>query len=184
MKGKMAILGLILIFLILNVLDLVLTVMAIENGKGTEANPFMAGLIESGMSQYTAVKISVGIIIALLLFMLYKEHLRAARITAISLVIAYFYQYKDDTNYFQKIATRYTAYGLTPIGSRIYFFDRDDVFYIDLSNYASVNTLISFSVGSYGTITSLAANNYFSICSIRLPSSRQCRWIQIKSCSA
>jgi len=273
MKGKVAILGLILIFLILNVLDLVLTVMAIENGKGTEANPFMAGLIESGISQYTVVKISVGVIIALLLFVLYKEHLRAARITAAFLVIAYifivsnnviinasaltignnvvsvgagykyitaddraqfvyaqsyqddqgntkyrirlvsldtdgtysdtilvtnisssvnsvciasnhklyfslsnneiwvrtststnpldFYQYKDDTDYFQKIATGYTAYGLTPVGNRIYFFDKNDVFYIDLSNYASINSFKTFNVGSYGTIVAIAANNNY-----------------------
>ncbi|AIY91120.1 DUF5658 family protein [Geoglobus acetivorans] len=89
MKGKTTILSMILIFMILNVLDLALTVSAVENGKGVEGNPVMAYLLENSSVAFTAVKIVAGFAIAFLLFKLSTKNKKAARITAMLIVAAY-----------------------------------------------------------------------------------------------
>ncbi len=77
------------IFLILNILDIVLTVSVISEGKGLEVNPVMAYLLENSFAVFTAVKITAGFFIALLLFRLYKKHVKAAKITATIIIAAY-----------------------------------------------------------------------------------------------
>jgi len=87
MKGKTTILSFIIIFMILNVLDLALTVSAVENGKGHEANPAMAYLLENSTLMFAAVKIVAGLVVALLIYKL--RHVKVARITALLIIAAY-----------------------------------------------------------------------------------------------
>ncbi|WP_456478194.1 DUF5658 family protein [Geoglobus ahangari] len=89
MKGKTTIFSLILIFMILNVFDLVLTISAVHGGKGHEANPVMAYLLENSTLMFMAVKITAGLFISVLLFKLYRKHVKAARITSMIIVVAY-----------------------------------------------------------------------------------------------
>jgi len=89
--AKSTIFGLIIIFSILNALDLVLTILAINGGRGIEGNPIMAYLLENSFVAFSAVKIIAGLVIAFILFKLFKKNKKAARITAMLIVVAYIF---------------------------------------------------------------------------------------------
>jgi len=98
MNAKTTIFGLLIIFLILNVVDILTTIYVIDSGKGIEANPIMAYLMHVGdYPLWAFIKLSVALIIVTTVWTIKHLNRRVAKIVTVALTVFYVFVVLNNT---------------------------------------------------------------------------------------